>query len=283
MAYRNIDRETHLYYKLDPVITRCFHTKQSELPDQYFERISHCYELEYIPWGRGAVITDGVHIPAVAGTVFFRKPGMKIHGILPYSSYGILMDSIAVEDLPLVSNFASSHTISFLFQDVYASYLSSDPLEQLKMKADVLQIIYYLKANQSYQEKQKENSAIQYHLEQLNYLTEYIDARLATHITLEELARVCNISPSFLCRLFKQAFNETLFSYLNRRRMQEAKRLLIETTKPIKDICICCGFRNESYFYRAFKQSVQMTPSDFRKIHQQSFWGIPMEEEDTEN
>lgn len=278
MVYSDINQESHLYYKLDPVINRCFHTKQSELPEQYFERISQCYELEYIPWGRGAVITDGVRLPAVAGTVFFRRPGMKIHGILPYSSYGILMDSIVVEDLPLISSFASSHTISFLFQDVYASYLSSDPLEQLKMKADVLQIIYYLKASQSYQEKQKENTAIQYHLEQLNYLTEYIDARLASHITLEELARVCNISPSFLCRLFKQAFNETLFSYLNRRRMQEAKRLLIETTKPIKDICISCGFRNESYFYRAFKQSVQMTPSDFRKIHQQSFWGLQGEE-----
>ena len=261
--------------KISPVITRCFYTKKSAMPEAYHERISRCYELEYIPWGEGWVMTDGEKLPAVSGTVFFRRPKMKIHGFLPYSSYGILMDDIPVTDLPLSCSFSVSHTIGFLFQDVYRNYLSDDPLGQLKMKADVLNIIYHMLDYQRSEEKRRGTISIQYHLERLKHLTEYIETNLAEHMTLDEMAAICSISPSFLCRLFKQAYNETIFSYLNRRRVQRAKSLLIETNKPIKDICTSCGFSNESYFYRTFKRTAQISPTDFRKLHRQPFGDMP--------
>lgn len=257
-----------------PVINRCYHTKRSALPKEYFERVSHCYELEYIPWGEGHVITDGVDLPAVSGTVFFRRPNMKIHGILPYSSYGILLDSIPVDDLPLVSRFSTSHTISYFFQEIYASYLSSGENEEYKMRAAIYSIIYHLKENQNCVSQNRRSTSAQYHTERLNNLTRYINENLDQHLTLEDLARECDISPSFLCRLFKQVHGETVFSYLQSQRIQKAKKLLIETNKPIKEVCLSCGFENESYFYRTFKKCQRVTPTDFRRIHQQPFFDM---------
>ncbi len=255
-----------------PVINRCFHVDKTELPEKYSERVTACYELEYIPWGTGRVITNGKSLPAVPGTVFFREPGMRVHGILPYSSYGILMDSVPICDVPQISVFSVSHTVGFLFQDVYKSYLTGDSLEQIKMAADVINILYYLKLSAKTENGQAESVSLQYHKERLDMLTRHIESRLDQHITLEELARVCNVSPSFLCRLFKQMYNETLFSYINRLRIQRAKQLLIETDRPIKDICDSCGFGNESYFYRLFKRMVCVSPTEFRKNHQQPFF-----------
>ena len=265
------NRNTDALAGISPVIDRCFYTRKSALPEVYHKRVTHCYELEYIPWGEGYVMTDGEKLDAVAGTVFFRRPGMEIHGFLPYSSYGILLEDIPVVDLPTVSQFPPSHAIHALFQDVYKYYLSNDPLDQLRMKADVLNIIYHLMSFGKYEQKMKNAASAQYHMDRLEYLMEYIDKNLSQHMTLSELASICNISPGFLCRLFKQANNESLFSYINECRIQRARRLLIETNRPIKDICASCGFENESYFYRTFKRSMHVSPAGYRKIHRQPY------------
>lgn len=276
MAYAYEAREIGFNSFCDsgPTINRCIHTKRSSLPKEYFERVSCCYELEYIPWGEGHVITDGEKLPAVAGTVFFRRPNMKIHGILPYSSYVILLDSIPVDDLPLISRFGTSHTISYFFKEIYASYLTGGEHEQFRMKAAIYSIIYHLKENQNSNACGRQSASAQYHKERLDNLTHFISENLDQHLILDDLARECDISPSFLCRLFKQVYGETVFSYIQSLRIQKAKKLLIETNQPIKEVCLSCGFENESYFYRTFKQSQRVTPTDFRRIHQQPFFDM---------
>ena len=256
---------------MNPAIERCFFTKKGYLPDSYSKRTSFCYELEYITWGEGYVITDGQRINANAGTVFFRKPGMEIHGILPYASCGILLNSVPTESMPIVSNFSNTHPIGSLFLDTYKYYLSNDSLDILRMKANIYHICYYLMNNEKKQAYLSENVSASYYRERLEVLKEYINENIDKHMTLGELADICNISAGFLCRLFKQANDMTLFSYINECRMQKAKELLIETNRPIKDICVTCGFDTESYFYRTFKKAVHISPAEYRKVHRQPF------------
>lgn len=263
--------EFKIYGSINPVINRCFHTKKSALPEQYHERTTLCYELEYVTWGEGSVLTNGVSIPAVTGTLFFRKPGMRIHGFLPYASYGILMDSFPVEDLPLCCNFGSAHTVDYLFRDIYRHYLTDDPLSQLKMKANILNIIYCVQEHTRHSQQQPVPVNVQYYTKRLSAVTEYIETHLDQRIQLQELADLCGISSGFLSRIFKQVYHETVVEYINRQRIYRAKKLLIETNQPVSNICVTCGFWNESYFYRIFKKSQQMSPSDFRKMHRQPF------------
>ena len=257
--------------EIRPSVIRCFYTKKTTMPESYSKRITHSYELEYIPWGEGYVMTDGVRLEAVPGTVFFRRPGMEIHGFLPYASCGMLLEDVPDIDLPLYSVFPPSHPISTLFQEVYKFYLSNDPLDQLRMKADVLSIFYHLLSYNKYQQRMKLTASTQYHMDRLEHLQSYIEKNLEKHLTLSELAEACSVSPGFLCRLFKQANNQSVFTYINECRIQRAKQLLIETDRPIKDICTACGFETESYFYRTFKKIIHISPAGYRKVHRQPY------------
>lgn len=51
---------------------------------------------------------------------------------------------------------------------------------------------------------------------------------------------------------------------LARIRMKEAKRLLIETNKPIKEISLLVGFHNSNYFSRMFKELIGISPREYR-------------------
>jgi YesN/AraC family two-component response regulator len=46
--------------------------------------------------------------------------------------------------------------------------------------------------------------------------------------------------------------------------MKEAKRLLTETSKPIKEISLLVGYHNANYFSRIFKEMNGMSPKEFR-------------------
>lgn len=48
-------------------------------------------------------------------------------------------------------------------------------------------------------------------------------------------------------------------------RIEEAKRLLIETSRSVLDIALACGFSSVSNFYRIFRRETGMAPGGFRK------------------
>lgn len=56
--------------------------------------------------------------------------------------------------------------------------------------------------------------------------------------------------------------------YILQMRLDKAKRMLASTETPVGDIATKCGFPEISYFSRIFKQTFQMTPSQYRKSHQ---------------
>jgi AraC family transcriptional activator of pobA len=74
------------------------------------------------------------------------------------------------------------------------------------------------------------------------------------------------ISPKqLLLKLCKQGVNKP-HNIIKKRLMQEAKKLLVLTNKPIKEICYEMGFDDPAYFARFFKKNAGMTALKFRKI-----------------
>ena len=64
---------------------------------------------------------------------------------------------------------------------------------------------------------------------------------------------------------FKQVFGISMFDYLIKKRMQEARSLLLETDKPIKEIASLTGYSTKQSFLNAFKKYFHDTPGSFRK------------------
>lgn len=83
-------------------------------------------------------------------------------------------------------------------------------------------------------------------------------------LRLERVARAAHMSPSHLSHLFRRHLDCSVMSYVNRVRIEEAKRLLRETDLTIKEIATRTGFRHQGYFSRAFSRLVQVSPRVYR-------------------
>lgn len=103
-------------------------------------------------------------------------------------------------------------------------------------------------------------------LAKLNTVLQYIDKNFNRDLGMEELVACINISPQYLCKLFQKYLNMRPFEYVTRKRIQEAKSLLLEENIPEADIAEQCGFNSLSYFCTSFKHLENITPAEFRKL-----------------
>jgi AraC family transcriptional regulator, transcriptional activator of pobA len=92
------------------------------------------------------------------------------------------------------------------------------------------------------------------------YLTEYY----AHDLSVKDLANSLNISYRHLARIFKHITGVTIVEKLNDIRINEAKKLLKDTDRTIREIAREVGFQNEYYFTTIFSQTSYITPSKFR-------------------
>ena len=94
---------------------------------------------------------------------------------------------------------------------------------------------------------------------------EYIDAAMNSELTLDALAEIAGLNPFYFARTFRRQFGESPHRFVLRRRLDRAKRLLVETETPLVDIALSCGFANQSHFASTSHRLVGVTPSKYRK------------------
>jgi AraC family transcriptional regulator len=83
-------------------------------------------------------------------------------------------------------------------------------------------------------------------------------------LRLRDLAAVAGLHPSHLARSFRSARGESLAASLRRRRVEWAKRRLVETDDAIATVALEAGFCDQGHFSRVFRRIVGTTPSRFR-------------------
>lgn len=85
-----------------------------------------------------------------------------------------------------------------------------------------------------------------------------------SNLKLEDVAQYVERNPSYFSQLLIQKTGKGFTEVLSDIRMKEAKRLLIETSKPIKEISQLVGYHNANYFSRIFKETIGISPREFR-------------------
>lgn len=101
----------------------------------------------------------------------------------------------------------------------------------------------------------------------IDEITHYVESRLEQKITLNEVAAHFDFTPNYLGHLFKTETNILFSDFLVDLRMKHVCKLLEDPTKKIYEIAEQAGYKNMIYFNRQFKQSIGMTPGDYRKKH----------------
>ncbi len=94
---------------------------------------------------------------------------------------------------------------------------------------------------------------------------DYVDANLANPISLEKLAAVAGLSRFHFNRAFKADMGESPYQYVLRRRIETARLLLAGHDLSLEQVAAAVGFRDTSYFQKAFKARTGMTPTEFAR------------------
>ncbi|MFL6559170.1 MAG: helix-turn-helix domain-containing protein, partial [Bacillus sp. (in: firmicutes)] len=93
----------------------------------------------------------------------------------------------------------------------------------------------------------------------------YMEANFSnSYLRLEDVAQYVDRNPSYFSHLLMTKTGSSFTELLSALRMKEAKRLLIETNKPIQEISDLAGYQNSNYFSRMFKEFVGTSPREFR-------------------
>jgi len=93
----------------------------------------------------------------------------------------------------------------------------------------------------------------------------FIERAFSQPLTLKEIAQHFFLSPYHFSRMFKEMSGLPPIAYLNKVRMEKAKRLLLDTDEPVKAIAAKVGFSDPHYFSRSFLKYEGLTPSEFRR------------------
>ncbi len=93
----------------------------------------------------------------------------------------------------------------------------------------------------------------------------YISEHFQSQLTLDDLAQRAGLSRFHFAASFKQTFGEPPHRYVILKRINYAKKLLLETDMSVTDISADVGYENQSHFTTLFRREVGLPPATYRK------------------
>lgn len=98
-------------------------------------------------------------------------------------------------------------------------------------------------------------------------IMEWIRIHATEPLTVPDIANHFNYNKQYLSRYFKRKTGMSIQQNIHMVQLNQAKRLLAETTQGIKEISQQIGISDEKYFMKLFKKYEHITPTEFRRAH----------------
>ena len=106
-----------------------------------------------------------------------------------------------------------------------------------------------------------------------NYITDrytkriidYVAANYSNRISIENIAKECGISVSYMSRKFKEQTSHTFHEFLNKYRIQKSIELLKSGQYKVYEISEMVGFSDYKHFSSVFKKYMSYSPSEYLK------------------
>ena len=95
----------------------------------------------------------------------------------------------------------------------------------------------------------------------------HIEENLGSKLAIRELAALVSFSKSHFSRAFKHTLGISPMAYVNTRRVERAKAMIISTDQQLTDIALACGFADQSHLNRSFRRVVGMSPGRWRRMN----------------
>jgi len=170
-------------------------------------------------------------------------------------------------NMPWFIEVADFEYVEMLFSQLIQCYKTSIETDEicslLETKALLIKIISYYLDKACPKELEFSNADTS---NRMNLILDFIENNLHREITIEELSQISFLHPNYLIRFFKYHLGITPMRYINIRKIERAKNLLLTSQKSIKEICYETGFCDISHFSKNFKKYTGFSPVQFRNM-----------------
>ena len=97
----------------------------------------------------------------------------------------------------------------------------------------------------------------------------FIESNFEKKLNIDELARMFNISKRNFLRRFKKATSNTPLEYIQRVKIEAAKRRLEASVLNIQEVMYAIGYNDEKAFRNIFRKYTGLSPLEYRKKYNQ--------------
>jgi two-component system response regulator YesN len=231
-------------------------------------------------------------LPLIRGEAFLKKE--RSQAILPDTLMSDFADGLGCRDLPQVEA-----ALTRLFAAITAGDYSANYCQQVMWEITHIFSVYLKKMRYTLSESERaglENLWVttgniqgyqrwicEFASKVFNWVTdragnrnyqivtkviEYLSANLEANLSLDAMAELVNLSPSYFSKVFKEVTGISFSVYLTDLRLEKAQELLIQTDLTVQEIGFKVGYNAPAYFIKQFKSKSGYTPSDYRRQHQ---------------
>jgi len=224
--------------------------------------------LFYIAKGKELFYLDQ-EVTAEAGSfVFFRpfEPQRHIYEeALPGEFYYVHFNAPRDFDLfgfksSAVYTSKPSAAVHDIFEQIIRELQRKEPAYERLCAARLFALLSILERN-----TKKEASPQGRYFDKISFVIQNMNTEYQLDHTLDDYARMCNMSKFHFLRVFKEITGASPLEYRNMIRFNHAKEQLKDTDIPISEIAGNAGFASSSYFCDAFKKKFGVSPSRYRK------------------
>lgn len=146
-----------------------------------------------------------------------------------------------------------------LLEKMMAEYKQKQEGWKEMIHSTFIELVVYLSRNYDMPKDTKEQSIIQ-----VANAASFIEKNYKFPITLKEIADTACLSERHFTRIFKETYQFTPMQYVIRLRLIYGAELLKNTCQTVTEIALLCGFPDNNYFARKFKNLYQLSPSEYR-------------------
>ena len=167
-------------------------------------------------------------------------------------------------ELKLINN--TSHNEFYeLFNKIYAEYENRNYGYLEIIRSDLIELIskIFRKLNKKSNEKFSTENRHKYVEKAITFLK----ANYNSPINIKNIVEDIFLSKDYFRQLFKETTGQSITSYIQQTRIEQACMMLTTTDRSISDISVCCGYNDTKFFYSTFKKIKGVTPGEYRKNH----------------
>lgn len=248
-----------------------------------YEHTHKYFELYYLHSGNCVFSVNSTLYPLSAGDAFLVSPNdchfTRYEGDIPCERTTVYFypEQLLSNVLTLVPDLADllkksgkivlvkekQKVIEAVLRNMYEEGTQTDEYAPTLLSLQLSTLMVQIKRNGYFvYEEAKKKAPIG---DDIEAVMEYINLNYHLPITLVEIAKMANLSPTYLSKKFRRITGVTFKEYLNYIRIRRASQALLTTDDSITQIATDCGFNGSNYFKDIFRKTTGFSPREFRK------------------